>query len=165
MQTNIQGVYAIGDVVGGYMLAHVASREGLVAASNAMGHRMQMDYRAVPMVTFTAPQIASVGINERTLKQAGRKDYSVGKFFYRANGMAQCMGEEEGFVKIIIEEGSQHILGATLVGADASNMLSAIVPFIGQPIESMTSAIYAHPTLTEMIWEAAEDALGKAIHR
>lgn len=155
MRTSVDGVYAIGDVIGGYMLAHVATREGLVAASHAMGRPARIDYSAVPMVTFTAPQIASVGANERSLKASGAKDYAVGKAFFKASGMAQCMGDTEGFAKIIVDKTRNRILGATLVGPDASNLIAALVGLVGRPIEAVTETIYAHPTLAETIWEAA----------
>lgn len=157
MRTNVPNIFGAGDVIGGYMLAHAATREGIIASSNACGKSRKVDYTAMPWAVFTMPQVGTVGMNERKLKEKGLQGtYAVGKCFYKANGMAYCMGETDGFVKIIVDKESKNILGATIVGADASNLIAEITPLVGGPVDLITETIHSHPTLSELIHEAAE---------
>lgn len=165
METNIEGIYAVGDVIGGLMLAHVASKEGIVAAENALGGNVEMNYDVVPAAIFTSPEIASVGLSE---KQALEKGYKlrIGRFQFRALGKAHAMGEIAGFVKLIAEEESDRILGAHIIGPHASDLIheAALAIQKGLTAQDITHTIHAHPTLSEGIMEAAEDVHNAAIH-
>jgi dihydrolipoamide dehydrogenase len=165
METNIPGIYAIGDVVGGMLLAHVASREGVVAASNAMGTDAVMDYTVVPAAIFTSPEIASVGLREF---QAGEKGLKIktGRFLFRGLGKAHAMGEIAGFIKVIADESTDRILGAHIVGPHASDLIHeyAVAMHSGLTARQVADTIHAHPTLSEGLMEAAEDVHDEAIH-
>jgi dihydrolipoamide dehydrogenase len=165
METGIEGVYAVGDVVGGLMLAHVASREGIIAAENALGGNSAVRYDVVPSAIFTSPEIASVGMSE---KQAIEKGYKikVGRFQFRALGKAHAMGEISGLVKIIAEEESDRLLGSHIIGPHASDLIHepALAIEKGLAAHDIAQTIHAHPTLSEGIMEAAEDVNGLAIH-
>ncbi len=165
METNIPGVYAIGDVTGGLLLAHVASRQGLVAAKNIMGAREVIDYSVVPAAIFTSPEIASVGLREH---EAEEKDIRIrtGHFQFRALGKAHAMGEIAGFIKIITEASTDKIVGAHIIGAHASDLIHeyAVAMKNGLTARDVSGTIHAHPTLSEGLMEAAEDAHGEAIH-
>ncbi|MFP4015587.1 MAG: dihydrolipoyl dehydrogenase [Halanaerobiales bacterium] len=165
LETNIPGVYAVGDVTGKVMLAHVASAQGIIAAENIMGKAKTMDYLSVPSVVFTNPELARTGIS---FDEARKQGYRVkkGRFPYRANGKAKAMGEETGMVTLIADEETGRILGGEVLGADASNLISEITLAVknGLTAEELASTIHAHPTLTENIMEAAEDILGMSIH-
>lgn len=165
METNVPGVYAIGDVVGKILLAHVASRQGLVAAVNAMGGSAEMDYSAVPAAVFTTPEIASVGLREFQTREKGLK-YRTGQFPYRALGKAHAIGEIAGFIKIIADEATDEILGAHIIGAHASDMIHELVVARakGLTAREIASVIHIHPTLPEGIMEAAGAVHGEAIH-
>ncbi|GAB4540287.1 MAG: dihydrolipoyl dehydrogenase [Thermodesulfovibrionia bacterium] len=165
MQTNIEGVYAIGDVVGGLMLAHVASREGIVAAENAMGGNRQIDYGVVPSAIFANPEIASVGMRERDAIQKGIK-VRIGRFQFRALGKAHAMGEIVGMIKLIADDETDRLLGAHIIGAHASDLIheAAIAIKNGLTARDIAHTIHAHPTLSEGIMEASEDIHGNAIH-
>ncbi|HKZ46898.1 MAG TPA: FAD-dependent oxidoreductase, partial [Thermodesulfobacteriota bacterium] len=166
METNVKGIYAIGDVTGQMLLAHVASVGAIVAVENALGKERWMDYSAVPGGIFTDPEIASVGLREKDAEAKGIK-ISVGRFPYAASGKALTMGESEGFVQIIVEEGTERVLGATIVGAHATDLIGevAIVVKGGGKLKHITETIHAHPTLPEIVLEAAEDVHGMAIHK
>jgi dihydrolipoamide dehydrogenase len=165
METSVQDVYAVGDVTGGIMLAHVASKEGIVAAENALGGNAVMDYDVVPGAIFTSPEIASVGLRE---KQALEKGYSVkiGRFPFRALGKAHAIGEISGLVKIIADEKSDKILGVHIIGPHASDLIHEAALAVKNSITArdVASMIHAHPTLSEGIMEAAEDISNSSIH-
>jgi dihydrolipoamide dehydrogenase len=164
-RTSIPNIYAIGDIVAGPALAHKASYEGKVAAEVIAGEPSQVDYKCVPAVCFSDPEIASVGLSETQAKAEGRK-VKVGKFMYGANGRAQTMGASEGFVKIVADPETDLILGAHIVGAESSNLIAemALAIEMGATLEDVALTIHAHPTLGEMTMEAAEVALGRPIH-
>ncbi len=165
MQTNVPGIYAIGDVVGPPMLAHKASKEGIVAAEAIAGMNSEADFRAIAGVIFTDPEIATVGLTEDQAKEKGY-DPIVGKFPFAALGRAMLAGETEGFVKIIADKNSDVVLGVHIVGAEASDMISeaALAIEMGATLEDVGFTIHPHPTLPESIMEASEAAKGKAIH-
>lgn len=165
MQTNVEGVYAIGDVIGGTMLAHLASREGIVAVENAMGGNSEVNYNVVPAAIFTSPEIGSVGIREKQAVEKGLK-YKVGRFQFRGLGKAHAMGEITGLIKIIADEETDKILGAHIIGAHASDMIHEVAVAMekGLTTKDIANTIHAHPTLSEGIMEAAEDVHDMAIH-
>jgi dihydrolipoamide dehydrogenase len=165
MQTNIGGIYAVGDVVGGMLLAHVASREGIVAAENACGKEARMDYSTVPAAIFTHPEIGSVGLREFQAVERGIK-VKTGHFQFRALGKAHAMGEISGFIKIIVEPETDRILGAHIIGPHASDLVHecALAMKAGLKVKDVADTIHAHPTLSEGVMEAAEDVHGSAIH-
>lgn len=166
METNIKGVYAIGDVVGGMLLAHVASTEGAVAVKNALGKSEVMDYSVIPAGIFTDPEIASVGLREKDAKE-NEIEVKVGRFPYAASGKALGMGESDGFVQVISEPGTDKVLGASIVGAHATDLIGelALAMKTGATITDIADTVHAHPTLPEIVQEAAEDIHGKAIHK
>ena len=165
METNVKGIFAVGDVVGGMLLAHKASREGIVAASNACGTHMTMDYSIVPAAVFTSPEIASVGLREH---EAAGKGMSIrtGHFPVRALGKAHASGEISGFFKIITDAHTGRIVGAHIIGPHASDLIHeiAVAMKAGMAAKDVAETIHAHPTFSEGIREAAEDVLGEAIH-
>ena len=165
METNVKGVYAVGDVVGGMLLAHKASREGIVAASNACGKEMKMDYAAVPAAIFTSPEIASVGLREQQATEKGM-NVRIGRFLFRALGKAHAMGEISGFFKIIADAETDRVLGAHIIGPHASDLIHETVLALhaGLKARDIAETIHAHPTLSEGIMEASEDVDGEAIH-
>jgi len=165
METNIDGIYAIGDVTGGILLAHVASKEGMVAAYNACGIEKKIDYSVVPAAIFTSPEIASVGLRENEASEKGI-DYITGHFQFRALGKAHAMGEIAGFVKVIAEKGTDRLLGIHIIGPNASDLIheAAVAMKAGLKARDIADTIHAHPTLSEGLMEAAEDVHGEAIH-
>jgi dihydrolipoamide dehydrogenase len=165
METNVEGIYAVGDVTGGIMLAHVASREGTVAAENAVGRNCVMRYDVVPFTIFTSPEIASVGLREKEALEKGY-EIKVGRFQFRALGKAHAMGEISGVVKIIIDKDSDRILGTHIIGPHASDLIheAALAIEKGLTATDIANTIHAHPTLSEAIMEAAEDVHDSAIH-
>ena len=166
METSAKGVYAIGDVVGKVPLAHVAAREGIVAALNIMGKDEQMDYSAIPMAVYVHPEVASVGRGEEALKAAS-VDYRVGRFPYLANGKAVAMREEDGFVKVLTSAEDNKVLGVHILGAHASDLIAeaALAMKMGCTTKDISDTIHAHPTLSETLLEAWEDTEGLAIHK
>lgn len=164
-RTNIPNIYAIGDVVGGYMLAHKASKEGIVAAEVIAGHKSEFDFYAMPAVIFTDPEIASVGMTEKEALDKGLK-IKVGRFPFAALGKALASGESDGFVKIIADEESDNVLGIHIVGQEASSLIGegALAIEMGATAEDIALTIHPHPTLNESLMEAAEATIGKAIH-
>lgn len=164
-RTNIPNIYAIGDIVEGPALAHKASYEGKVAAEVIAGLPSAVDYKVVPSVCFSDPEIASVGLSESEAKKQG-KAVKVGKFMYGANGRAQTMNASDGFVKIVADKETDLVLGAHIVGAESSNLIAemALAIEMGATLEDIALTIHAHPTLGEMTMEAAEVALGRPIH-
>lgn len=165
METSRPGIYAIGDVVGGILLAHTATFEGLVAAENATGGDARIDYSVVPACIFTTPEIASVGLNTDKAAEQGR-EVKVSRFSFGGLGKALAMGEDRGFVQLVIDPDTDRVLGAQIMGPHASDLIHevAIAMKMGATAEQIGSTIHAHPSLPEAIMEAAEAAHGKAIH-
>jgi len=165
METSIPGVYAIGDVTGKMMLAHVASRQGIVAVDNALGGNSRMDYGVVPVGIFTMPEVGSVGLRERQAIELGIR-HKVGRFQYRGLGKAQAMGEITGMAKIVSDEATDKVLGVHICGAHATDLIheGALAIQMGATSKQLGCMIHAHPTLAEALMEAAEDVHGMAIH-
>ncbi|MCX8103154.1 MAG: dihydrolipoyl dehydrogenase [Candidatus Bipolaricaulota bacterium] len=165
MRTSVPHIYAIGDVAGPPLLAHKASHEGIVAAEAICGLKSAADWQTVPAVIFTDPEIAYAGLSEAEAQQAGYKTI-VGKFPFAALGRALTLGETDGFIKIIADAETKVVLGVQIVGPEASTMISEAVLAIemGATLEDLALSIHPHPTLPEGLMEAAEAALGKAIH-
>jgi dihydrolipoyl dehydrogenase len=166
METNVPGVYAIGDVTGISLLAHVASMQGLVAAANATGGYAAMDYFAIPNCIYTDPEIASVGLSEVKAKEQGRA-VKVGRFSFAALGKAMCIGETAGMVKVVADAQSDKVLGVGIVGPHATDLISEPVVSVrqGLTVRQVTETIHAHPTLPEAIAEAMHDVHGQAVHK
>jgi len=164
MQTNLPHVYAIGDLVGGIMLAHVASTEGITAVEHIAGRSVAMNYNAIPSAIFTHPEIASVGYTEQELKGAGMI-YRVSKFPFSANGKALALGESLGLVKILADHEGV-IVGATIMGPQASSLIPELVLAVekGLRAEDIARTVHAHPTLPEAVMEAAHGIDGKPLH-
>ncbi len=166
MRTSVDGIYAIGDLIGGWQLAHVASYQAEIAVENALGGQVRADYRVVPSIVFTDPEIAQVGLTEEQCREQGLA-YQVGRFAYLASGMALCAGEPRGTVKILAEKDGGRILGVTIVGAEASSLIAEASLAMSRELTAreLAAGIRAHPSLPEMIKEAAEDLTGLAVHR
>ena len=164
MQTNLPHVYAIGDLVGGIMLAHVASAEGMIAVEHIAGRSVEMNYKAIPSAIFTHPEIASVGYTEQELKASG-KIYRTSKFPFSANGKALAMGESLGLVKILADHQGV-IVGACIMGPQASSLISELVLAVetGLRAEDIARTVHAHPTLPEAVMEASHGIDGKPLH-
>lgn len=165
-RTTVANIFAIGDVAGQPMLAHKASHEGVLVAEVIAGHNRVYDAKTVPAVIFTDPEIASAGMTESECTAKGFKDLKIGKFPFAANGKAVSLMESEGFVKIIADAKTHVVLGVHIVGPEASNLISEAVLAIemGARLEDIALTIHPHPTLGETMMEAAEAALGHAIH-
>ena len=165
METSVPGIYAVGDVASRYLLAHVASTEGVIAVQNCMGGNAEMDYGTVPTCVFTIPEIAKVGMTEAQAKAEGYP-IKVGRFPYAANGKALGMRETDGFVKIIADQDSGDILGVHILGAHASDLIheAALAIRLGASVADLAHTIHAHPTLAEALMESAEAAYDRAIH-
>lgn len=165
METNIDGVYAIGDVTDEILLAHVASHQGIIAVENIMGGNKEIDYSAVPGAIFSSPEIGTVGLTEAEAEAKGI-DYKVGTFPFAASGKVMAMGEREGKVKIIAEKETEKIIGAALIGIEASDLIAELTLAVnlGLTAEDLTETIHAHPTTAEVIHEAALDLNDKSIH-
>jgi dihydrolipoamide dehydrogenase len=165
METCVPGIYAIGDLVDGPMLAHKASKEGEVAAEVIAGHASAMDVAAIPAVIFTDPEIATVGLSEAEATSQGYQ-VKTGKFPFAANGRALTTGKADGFVRIISDKASDVVLGAEIVGPQASDLIAEAT--LGLEMASFTAdlglTVHAHPTLSEGLMEAAAAADGAAIH-
>ncbi|VAV90747.1 Dihydrolipoamide dehydrogenase of 2-oxoglutarate dehydrogenase [hydrothermal vent metagenome] len=164
-QTNIKGIYAIGDVVRGAMLAHKAEDEGTAVAEIIAGFAGHVNYDAIPGVIYTMPEVASVGKTEEALKEAGA-DYVVGKFPFTANSRAKANRQTDGFVKILSCAVTDKILGAHIIGADAGNMIAELTLAVEKGItaEDLAYTCHAHPTETEAVREAAMATDGRAVH-
>jgi len=166
MATNIPGIWAVGDVTGKLLLAHAASAMGIHCAETIKGFKSKaIDFSMIPSATYCYPQVASFGLTERQAKEAG-KDIKIGKFPFQANGKSLGLGESNGFVKIVVDAKYGELLGAHMIGPEVSELLPELT--LAQQseltIEEIAHNIHAHPTLSEAIMEAAEDALGHAIH-
>jgi dihydrolipoamide dehydrogenase len=166
LETNVPGIYAIGDVTGKLLLAHLASHQGVVAAENAMGHPAKIDYKAVPSPIFTEPELSSVGMSEKEARAAGY-DVMTGKFPFRPLGKAMAIDQQEGLVKIVSERKYGEILGVHIVGPHASDLIHEGVTAmqLEATVEDLMTMIHAHPTLAEALLEAALDVKGEAIHK
>ena len=165
LRTNLQNVYAIGDVVGGKLLAHKAEDEGVIAAEVIAGKPSRMHYHAIPSVVYTWPEIARVGLAEHEVKASGRA-YRVGKFPFSANGRARCLGETGGFCKFIADAETDELLGGHIIGPNAGDLLQEVVlafEYRGSS-EDIAITVHAHPTLSEVVKEAALATLGRALH-
>lgn len=165
-RTSNPHIYAIGDIVAGAALAHKASYEGKVAAEAIAGQNSVVDYKAMPAVVFSDPEIAGVGLSETEAKKEGY-EVAIGKFPYGVNGRALSLGSTEGFVKVVADKKTGLVLGAQIVGAEASNLIAelGLAVEMGATLEDIALTIHAHPTLGELVMEAAEGALGHPIHQ
>jgi dihydrolipoamide dehydrogenase len=166
METSVPGVYAIGDVAGPPLLAHKASAEGVLVAEVIAGHPAQpINYRAIPGCTYCHPQVASVGLTEAQARADGRQ-VKVGKYMFLANGKAQALGEPEGLVKVVAAADTGEILGAHILGAEATELIAEFTlgKTLEATVEEVGHTIHAHPTMAEAVMEAALDAMGQAIH-
>jgi dihydrolipoamide dehydrogenase len=165
LKTNVPGIYAIGDVIGGMMLAHKATREAEVVAEQIAGHNAAMDVRTIPAVVFTDPEISSTGLTEVQATEAGHK-IKVGKFPFAALGRAMSVNDTDGFCKMIADEATGEVLGIHIVGNGASDLISegALAIEMGAVVHDLALTIHPHPTLSEVIMEAAAATNGDAIH-
>jgi len=165
-QTNMPGYYAIGDVVKGPALAHVASAEGIICVEKIAGHHPEpLDYGNIPGCTYCSPEIASVGMTEKAAKEAGY-EVKVGKFPFSASGKASAAGHKDGFVKVIFDAKYGEFLGAHMIGANVTEMIAEVV--VARKLETtgheMIKAVHPHPTMSEAVMEAAAAAYGEVIH-
>lgn len=166
METNIPHIYAIGDVVGRYMLAHAASAEAIVAAENVMGAAVGMDYRAVPRCVYTLPEVASVGLTEKQATMS-RRQITVGRFSFSDNSRALTLSEDRGGIKVVADAKSGEILGIHMIGPEVSEMIheAVLAVKLEATVDDVADMIHAHPTLSEALKEAALDAAGRSIHK
>ena len=164
-KTSVDGIYAIGDVVPGPMLAHKAEEEGIACVEIIKGQKPHVNYDAIPAIVYTNPEIASVGKTEEQLKESNI-DYKVGKFPFMANGRALTTSSPEGFVKILVDKKTDSILGAHIIGHDAGHLIAEIVTAMefGGSSEDIARICHAHPTTSEAVKEAALNVDGRAIH-
>ncbi len=165
MRTNLANVFAIGDAVGGKLLAHKAEEEGVIAAEVIAGHHAKMHYHNMPGVVYTCPEIATAGLTEAEARATG-KQIKVGKFPFSANGRARSMASTEGFVKFVTDAATDEILGCHMIGPNVSDLLSEIVLAMEYrgTADDVGETVHSHPTLSEVVKEAALAALGRAIH-
>ena len=165
-RTKVECLYAIGDIIATPALAHVASAEGIAAVEKIAGMDVApVDYTKIPGATYTSPEIASVGMTEKKVKEAGIA-YKVGKFPFTASGKATTAGEKDGFVKLIIDEQTDKLLGVHMIGANVTEMLSGMVLAmnLGATARDIIKSIHPHPTMSEAIMEAAAAAHNEVIH-
>ncbi len=165
METNVKGIYAIGDVTAKTMLAHGGSAEGLVAAENATGGDAKMNYHVVPACTFTTPEVARVGLTEEQAKATG-VEIKVGRFPFMAIGRAHAIGETDGMVKIVGDAKTDEVLGVHIMGHEAGELIAsaAVAMKMEATVAEIAHTIHTHPTLAEAVMEAAEDYFGMGIH-
>ncbi|MCK4853663.1 MAG: dihydrolipoyl dehydrogenase, partial [Bacteroidales bacterium] len=166
MRTNVEGIYAIGDIVPGPALAHKASAEGILCVEKIAGHHTEtIDYGNIPACTYTSPEVASVGLTENAAKEAGY-EIKVGKFPYSASGKANAAGQKDGFVKMIFDAKYGELLGAHMIGANVTEMIAEIV--VARKLETtgyeMIKSVHPHPTMSEAVMEAAAAAYDEVIH-
>jgi len=166
LRTNIPGIYAIGDLIGGMMLAHKATHEGEVVAEILAGHNAAFDVRTIPAVVFTDPEIASTGLTEDEAKAKGHAQLKVGKFPFAALGRALSVNDTEGFAKVVVDGKTGELLGLHIVGNGAGDLISegALAIEMGAVADDLRLTIHPHPTLSEAVMEAAAAALGEAVH-
>ena len=164
LETNIKGIYAIGDLIDTPFLAHVASKEGMIAVENALAKSKVVDYTAVPRCVYTEPEVAAVGKTEKQLEAEGI-EYNIGQFDFRSLGKAQAIGHFQGFIKVIADE-NDVIVGASIVGPHATDLLTELSLAIHLKLttEQVGDVIHAHPTLSEGLMEAIHDVHGRCIH-
>ncbi len=163
--TSVEGLYAIGDIIATPALAHVASAEAIHCVEHICGHEVEaIDYSAIPSCVFTSPEVASVGLTEEQVVASG-VEYSVGRFPFTASGKAAAAGDRDGFIKLIFDD-KHSLLGAHAVGGNVAELIAepTLAKRLGLSAEQIASTIHAHPSLNEAIMEAAEAAMGKAIH-
>lgn len=165
-KTNVEGVYAIGDIVKGQALAHVASAEGIICVEKIAGHHPEpLDYNNIPGCTYCSPEIASVGYTEKAAREAGY-EIKVGKFPFSASGKASASGHKDGFIKVIFDAKYGEFLGAHMIGANVTEMIAEVV--VARKLETtgmdIVKSVHPHPTMSEAIMEAAADAYGEVIH-
>ncbi len=174
METTVPGVYAIGDVVGKAMLAHVASAQGKVAVENILGRPTAINYNVIPTGIFTLPEIGRVGLTEREARERAQADgrnpaqaLKIGRFRYAAMGKAQATGDTAGLFKVIADAMTNRILGVHIIGAHAADLIheAALAMQVGATVSQVAGMIHAHPTLAEGMMEATEEVLGSAIHQ
>jgi dihydrolipoamide dehydrogenase len=165
MKTNLPHVYAIGDAVGGMLLAHKAEEEGVIAAEVIAGQKVHMHYGAIPAIVYTWPEIASVGLTEQQVKESGVA-YKTGRFPFSANARARTAGENTGFIKLIADANTDRLLGAQLIGPNVSELVAeaALAMEFHGSSEDIALTVHAHPTLSETMKEAALGVMGRAIH-
>ncbi len=165
-ETGVSGVYAIGDVIGGMMLAHTASAEGQAAVSSALGEKKVVDYNRIPSVVFTHPEIASVGYTEEEVKEKNL-DYSIGTFDFRRLGKAHAIGEISGTVKILSDELTDEILGVHIIGPQASVLIHEAALAMRNSLRAgdIAKTIHAHPTLSEAVAEASHDVYRESLFK
>jgi dihydrolipoamide dehydrogenase len=164
-RTKADGIYAIGDVIHGPMLAHKAEEEGVAVAEMLAGQQPHIDYNKIPGVVYTSPEVAAIGRTEEQLKEAGVK-YKAGKFPFMANSRARAVGQTDGFVKILADAETDEILGCHIIGADAGTMIGelAVAMEFGASAEDLARTSHAHPTLEEAIKEAALATFAKPLN-
>ena len=165
-KTNIEGVFAIGDCIGGQALAHVSSAEGIICVEKIAGHNPEpLDYNNIPGCTYCQPEIASVGYTEKAAKEKGY-EIKVGKFPFSASGKASASGAKEGFVKLIFDAKYGELLGAHMIGANVTEMIAEIVAIrkLETTSHELIKTVHPHPTMSEAIMEAAAAAYGEVIH-
>lgn len=166
LETGVAGVFAVGDLVGGLMLAHKATAEGELAACNAVGMRREMLYASIPRVVYTDPEVASVGLTEKEAREKYGSGLLVGRFPFTANSRAVIEGSTRGFVKVLAEPRMQCIVGASIVGPQAGHLIGefALAIQMEATLEDVAETVHAHPTFSEALREAVMDARGEAIH-
>jgi len=166
LRTNVPGIYAIGDLIGGMMLAHKATKEGEVVAEVIAGHKAAFDVRAIPAVVFTDPEISSTGLTEDEARAKGHTELKIGKFPFAALGRALSVNDTDGFVKVIADARTGELLGVHIAGNGGSDLISeaSLAIEMGAVADDLRLTIHPHPTLSEAMMEAAAAAMGEAIH-
>ncbi|MGE4232842.1 MAG: dihydrolipoyl dehydrogenase [Bacteriovoracia bacterium] len=166
LQTDCRGIFAAGDVIGGQMLAHKAWYDASIAIRAMSGEECRANYNTVPGAIFTVPEMASVGLQPEQARQKGM-NVAIGKFLYQENSQAMCVDETEGIVKAVVDRDSEKVVGCTLFGHDASNLISevALAMQCGLKARDIANTIHPHPTLSEMIWESFLDTQGLSVHK
>lgn len=167
LRTHVSNIYAIGDVTGRIQLAHVASHEGIAAVTNIIKNESKLvDYKAVPNCVYTSPEVSSVGLTEAQAKEKGH-DVVIGKFAFRPLGKAMATGEQDGFVKVVADKKYGEVLGVHMIGAHVTDMIheGVVALKLEATLDYMVDTIHAHPTMSEAVLEAFEDATGHAIHK
>lgn len=164
LETSVEGIYAIGDLINTPMLAHVASKEGIIAVENAFGKSKTVDYTAVPRCVYTEPEVAAVGKTQKQLDAEG-VEYNVGQFEFRGLGKAQAIGYTQGFIKVLADS-EDKIVGASVVGPHATDLLTelSLAVHLGLTVEQVGDVIHAHPTLSEGLMEALHDVHDECVH-
>lgn len=165
LETSKKDYFAVGDVIGGLQLAHVASAEGLTAAENLDGNKKEMNYKVMPRCIYTNPQVASVGMSEAELKEKGIK-YKVSKYNFSGNGKALTAGETEGFSKVMIDEKYGEVLGVVMVGSHVTEMISqsSAYMYLEGTVDELAEMVQPHPSFSEVLMESANTLIGKGIH-